>query len=89
MVQISENQCRPSLVHSHPPIPTVSPSAIASAADMQRLGSRRTSDFLRTLRLPTSMTLAEADMWRPGTGLMTTALQAEKEALPHAGMNVV
>ena len=37
------------------------------------------------------MTLAEAKMWRPGTGLMTTALlsRLKRKALPHAGVNVV
>ena len=43
MDQICENQCRPSFVHSQPPMPTLSPSAMASAADMQcrRCGSER------------------------------------------------
>ena len=40
--QISENQWRPSLVQSHPPMPTVSPSAMASAAERQL--RRRGSD---------------------------------------------
>ena len=45
-------------------------SAILTQVGLSELGSRGTSDFLRTLRLPTSMTRAEAEMWRPGTGLV-------------------
>ena len=38
MDQISENQCSPSLVHSQPPIPTLSPSATADT-QCRRCGS--------------------------------------------------
>ena len=43
MDHISENQRSPSLAHNHPPIPAVSPSAMASAAERQRrrCGSER------------------------------------------------
>ena len=46
-------------------------SAILTQVGLSELGSRGTSHFLRTLRLPTSITRAEADMWRPSSMTMS------------------
>ena len=54
-------------------------SAILTQVSLSELGKRGTSDFLRILRLPTSMTFAEAEMCKPGTGLVTAALLSRQK----------
>ena len=63
-------------------------SAILTHVSLSELGS--TSDFLRTLRLPTSMTHADAAMCRSGMVRVTTALLSRlKRKRCHTRANVV
>ena len=49
-------------------------SATRTHVSLSELGSSGTSDLRRTLWLPTSMTLEDTEMCRPGISLVTTAL---------------
>ena len=57
----SQEQARASLLFLVRAISQAVGSAIRTQVGLSELGSRGTSDFLRTLRLPTSMTRAEAE----------------------------